>query len=122
DRYERGIPTVELVDGLLPTLGRTKETGTCINFLPDPEIFEKTRFSSTDVKSRLHETAYLNPNLTIVFEDRRDGRSEKITYHEPEGIVGFVRDLNKKSEALHDPIYFKGETDGITVECAIQYV
>ncbi len=52
----------------LPKLGRTKETGTCINFLPDPEIFEKTRFSATDVKSRLHETAYLNPELTIVLK------------------------------------------------------
>ena len=122
DRYERGIPVVELIDGLLPTIGRTKETGTCINFLPDPEIFEQTRFSSKDVKSRLHETSYLNPNLTITFEDLRDGRSEKITYHEPEGIVGFVRDLNKKSEVLHEPVYFKGETDGITVECAFQYI
>ena len=71
DHYERGIPTIELENGLLPKLGRTKETGTCINFLPDPEIFEKTRFSATDVKSRLHETAYLNPELTIIFEDLR---------------------------------------------------
>ena len=48
DHYERGVPTLELENGLLPKLGRTKETGTCINFLPDPEIFEKTRFSATD--------------------------------------------------------------------------
>ena len=64
--------TLELENGLLPKLGRTRETGTCINFLPDPEIFEKTRFSATDVKSRLHETAYLNPELTIVFEDHAE--------------------------------------------------
>ena len=44
DRYERGIPVVELEDGLLPKVGRTKKTGSRINFLPDPEIFEKTRF------------------------------------------------------------------------------
>ena len=75
DHYERGIPTIELENGLLPKLGRTKETGTCINFLPDPEIFEKTRFSATDVKSRLHETAYLNPELTIIFEDLRRSRA-----------------------------------------------
>ena len=42
DAYERGIPVVELVDGLLPVIGKTKETGTCINFLPDDTIFEKT--------------------------------------------------------------------------------
>lgn len=77
DHYERGIPTVELEEGLLPKLGRTKSTGTCINFLPDPEIFEKTRFSATEVKSRLHETAYLNPALTIYFEDLRAAEPEK---------------------------------------------
>ncbi len=44
DRYERGIPVVELEQGLLPRLGRTKETGTCVNFSPDPEIFEKNPF------------------------------------------------------------------------------
>ena len=122
DRYERGIPVIELEDGLLPKLNRTKETGTCINFLPDPEIFEKTRFSEEEVKSRLHETAYLNPKLTIHFEDRRKAEPESIDYHEPEGIIGFVRDLNKKKETLHDPVYFSGESDGITVEGVFQYV
>lgn len=122
DHYERGIPTIELEDGLLPKLGRTKETGTCINFLPDPEIFEKTRFSATEVKSRLHETAYLNPNLTIHFEDQRGDEPEIIEYHEPDGIIGYVKDLNKKTETLTEPIYFKGETEGITVEVAFQFV
>ena len=51
DRYERGIPTVELEEGLLPMIGKTRKTGTWIHFLPDPEIFEKTRFSGTEVKS-----------------------------------------------------------------------
>ena len=123
DRYERGVPVEKLgADGLLPRLSRTKETGTCVNFLPDPEIFEKTRFSAAEVKSRLHETAYLNPRLTILFEDRRQVEPECITFSEPEGIKGFVRDLNKNQEALHEPVYFTGESDGITVEGAFQFV
>ena len=122
DRYERGVPTVELENGLLPVIGRTKKTGTWINFLPDPEIFEKTRFAAAEVKSRLHETAYLNPNLVIVFEDKRDGATEHIEFHEPDGIIGYVKDLNKKKETIHEPVYFKGESEGITVECAFQYV
>ena len=121
DHYERGVPTLELENGLLPKLGRTKETGTCINFLPDPEIFEKTRFSATDVKSRLHETAYLNPELTIVFEDLRGTEPVKEEYHEPEGIVGYIRDMNHNTESLHEPVYLKGEADGIQVEVAFQY-
>ena len=49
-------------------------------------------------------------------------RSRKhIVYHEEEGIIGFVRDLNKKAEVLHDVVYFKGESEGITVEAAFQY-
>ncbi len=121
DRYERGVPTEELVNGLLPVIGRAKTTGTRINFLPDPEIFEKTRFAATEVKSRMHETAYLNPNLTILFEDRRGDVTERIEYHEPDGIIGFVKDLNKKKEAIHEPVYYKGESEGIQVEVAFQY-
>ena len=122
DRYERGNPVIPLEKGLLPVTGKTKKTGTKISFLPDEEIFEVTRFSATEIKSRLHETAYLNPELTIQFEDRREGKEETVQFHEPEGILGFIRDLNKNKEAVCDPIYFKGESDGITVECALQYV
>lgn len=122
DRYERGVPVIELENGLLPKIGKTKKTGTTINFLPDDTIFEKTKFRAEEVKSRLHETAYLNPELTIIFEDKREDQTEHIEYHEPEGIIGFIRDLNKKKEALHEPVYFKGEADGIEVEAAFQYV
>ena len=117
DRYEKkGVPVVELENGLLPTLGKTKKTGTRINFLPDPEIFEKTRFKEEDVKNRLKETAYLNPKLTIIYEDKRGDETEHIEYHEPEGIIGFVKDLNKNIEKLHDVIYFTGESENIKIE------
>ena len=122
DRYERGVPVIELENGLLPKIGKTKKTGTTINFLPDDTIFEKTKFRAEEVKSRLHETEYLNPEMTIIFEDKRGDQTEHIEYHEPEGIIGFIRDLNKKKEALHEPVYFKGEADGIEVEAAFQYV
>ncbi len=122
DRYERGIPVIELENGLLPVIGKTKKTGTKINFLPDDTIFEKTRFRAEEVKSRMHETTYLNPRLTIVFEDLRGEKKERIVYHEPDGILGFIKDLNSKKEPVHDPVYFKGEAEGIEVEAAFQYV
>lgn len=122
DRYEKGLPVVELEDGLLPKIGKTKKTGTKVNFLPDDTIFEKTKFKADDVKSRMHETVYLNPSLTIIFEDLRGAEKEKIVYHEPDGILGFIKDLNSKKEAIHEPVYFKGESDGIEVEAAFQYV
>ena len=122
DAYERGIPTVELIDGLLPVVGKTRETGTEINFLPDPELFEKTRFKADWLKSRLHETAYLNPKLTILYENKRAGEAEKVTYSEPDGIVAYVRELNSTKTPIHDPIYFKGVSDQIEVEVAFQFV
>ena len=113
DAYERGI---------LPVVGKTRETGTEINFLPDPEIFEKTRFKADWLKSRLHETAYLNPKLTILYENKRAGEAEKVTYSEPDGIVAYVRELNSTKTPIHDPIYFKGVSDQIEVEVAFQFV
>ena len=71
DRYERGVPVIELEDGLLPKISKTRKTGTKVSFLPDDTIFEKTKFRGEEIKSRMHETAYLNPNLTIIYEDKR---------------------------------------------------
>ena len=90
DRYERGKPVVELEDGLLPKIGKTRKTGTKVNFLPDDTIFEKTRFRAEEVKSRMHETAYLNPTLTIIFDDKRGSETEHMVYHEPDGILGYL--------------------------------
>ena len=123
DRYKKGKPDLELENGLLPVIGKTKETATCISFLPDGDIFtQTTRFSSTDIQNRLHETAYLNPELTIVFRDLREGRDYEAVFHEPDGILGFIKDLNKNKEAVCEPIYIKGESDQIQVEIAVQYV
>lgn len=122
DEYKKGIPTIDLVNNLLPVIGKTTQTGTKITFLPDNTIFEKIRFGEEEIKSRLHQTAYLNPNLTIHYEDKRPGTEEVITYSEKEGIVGFVKELTANSEKINDDvIYFKGTSDGITLEAAIQY-
>ncbi|MCR5654911.1 MAG: DNA gyrase subunit B [Lachnospiraceae bacterium] len=122
DKYERGVPTIELEKGLLPVVGKSRTTGTTVNFLPDDEIFDKTWFKAEDVKSRLHETAYLNPNLTIEFEDRRGDELDAVTFHEPEGLVGFIHAINEGKETVSDVITFTGELEGIEVEAAFQYI
>ena len=122
DSYQKGEPVVELVDGLLPSQGKTRDHGTTINFLPDDTIFDRTRFKEDEVKSRLHETAYLNPGLTIEYKDVRGPEPESITFHEPEGIVGFLKDLNKLKDPVTEIVSISGESDGIQVEIAFQYV
>ena len=87
--------------------------------MPDDEIFDTVKFSPDDIKSHIHETAYLNPNLIIYFEDEKTG--EKEVFHEPEGLVGFVKDINKENKVIHEPITFKGMQNGISLECCFQY-
>ncbi len=118
-RYERGKVMYPLKE-----VGTCKksETGTSVTFLPDEEIFEKIYFKEEGIKNRLHETAYLNPELKIVFENKRYAEEEKLVYHEPEGIVSYVKELNKSKTIIHEPIYYKKMIDGIEVEAAFQYV
>ena len=62
-----------------------------------------------------------SPKLTIIYEDKRGEETEHIVFHEEDGIVGFVKDLNKNLETIHDVVYFSGESEGIGVEVAFQY-
>jgi len=100
---------------------RKNDTGTSVTFYPDDEIFEKTYFKAESIKSRLHETAYLNPGLTITFENKRVGEEQTKVYHEEDGIISYVKALNKDKEAVCDVVYFKRTEDGIEVEVAFQY-
>jgi Type IIA topoisomerase (DNA gyrase/topo II, topoisomerase IV), B subunit len=123
DAYEKGVPAVELEKGLLPIVGKTKEHGTRIVFKPDKEIFEKTKFQTEWLKNRLHETAYLNPELTIIYKnERKEAEKEEIIFSEPEGLIAYIKKLNSEAEVLTEPIVFKGESDGIEVEGVIQYI
>ena len=118
-RYERGKVMYPLEQ--IGTC-RKNDTGTSVRFLPDGDIFDKTYFKAEAIKGRLHETAYLNPNLTIIFENKRFSEEEKIEYHEEEGICAYVKDMNQGKEVIHDVIYFKKIKDGIEVEVAFQFV
>lgn len=118
-RYERGKVMYSLKE--VGTC-RKNDTGTTVQFKPDAEIFEKTYFKADAIKSRLHETAYLNPNLKIVFINKRFSEEETVEFHEPDGIKEYVKDLNNGKDALTDVIYFKRERDGIEIETAFQFV
>ena len=117
-RYERGkiITPLEVIGTC-----RKSDTGTNVQFLPDPEIFDKTYFKAAMVRNRLHETAYLNPKLTIHYVNEREGEETTVDYHEPEGICAYVKKLNEGKQMLHEPVYFKRTVDGIEAEVAFQY-
>ncbi|MBE5955465.1 MAG: DNA gyrase subunit B [Lachnospiraceae bacterium] len=116
--YERGKPVapLEVIGTCLK-----KRTGTEVTFLPDAEIFEKTYFKASSIKNRLHETAYLNPELSLHFVNEREEEEEDVTFHEPEGLIAYVKELNKGKQHVSDVIYYKRKQDGMEVEAALQY-
>ncbi|ECP9176936.1 DNA topoisomerase (ATP-hydrolyzing) subunit B [Campylobacter jejuni] len=99
-------------------IGKSKKTGTTIEFWPDDQIFEVTEFDYEILAKRFRELAYLNPKITINFKDNRVGKHE--SFHFEGGISQFVTDLNKK-EALTKAIFFSVDEEDVNVEVALLY-
>ena len=122
DRYEKGgLPTVRLTKkGELPVVDKAKGSGTLISFKPDAKIFETTEFEDELIQERMKEKAYLNPGLTLTYTNEITG--ETVTFHEEEGIVGFIRELNEGAQTISSILSFEGRVDGIEAKVAMQYV
>ena len=114
--YERGVPT-----GGLKKSGKTKKTGTKVHFKPDPEVFDQINTSFDTLSSRLRELAFLNKGLRISIVDERSDSDKSKEFIFKGGIVEFVENLNKNKTALHRPVSFEVERDGVTVDVALQY-
>ena len=111
-RYERGK-----VCHALKKTGKCSDTGTTVRFLPDKEIFDIISFKGDAIKTRLHETAYLNPQLTIHFADRRKG--EEIVYSEPKGLEQYIEDVTEGREQLTPVIRISGKNGDIEADIVL---
>lgn len=117
--FTRGVP-----DGEVKIIGTADTTGTKIEFLPDPEIFEETAFDYETLESRLREQAFLNAGLKIVLIDERGDENTTEEMHYEGGIRSFVEHLNTRRslEVLHNEvIYFRAEDGESIAEVAMQY-
>ena len=115
--YKRG----DAIDSLT-VIGETDETGTCVRFWPDPEVFETVVFDFDNLKKRLRELAFLNKGIRITIEDKREDHKAFESFHYEGGIIEFVEYLNKnKTLLLEKPLYFEGVKGTSTVEVAMQY-
>lgn len=103
----------------LEVVGKTKETGTLVSFKPDPGIFSTTVYSFDILSERLRESAFLLKGLKIELVDLRNDK-EEVFYFE-DGIKSFVSFLNEGKDALHEVVYFEGESQDIEVDFAFQY-
>jgi DNA gyrase subunit B len=94
--FERGKTTKKL-----DVIGKSKQTGTEITFMPDAEIFKETiEFKKDLIIGRLRELAFLNPGLEIIFKDERtDEEADRFFYKD--GVEEFVKQLGKSKQVIH---------------------
>jgi DNA gyrase subunit B len=116
-RYERGYPKAPVA-----VIGKAnpKETGSITTFKFDPEIFKGDldyRFDT--LTQRFREMAFVTRGVTIYFRDSRIER--EMTFYFEGGITSFVRYLNRNRDVLHSVVHMEKETEGITIDAAIQY-
>ncbi|MFZ2891310.1 DNA topoisomerase (ATP-hydrolyzing) subunit B [Sulfuricurvum sp.] len=112
--FKCGIPQEPLA-----VTGNTRKRGTTIEFFPDPSIFTETIIFDYDyLAKRFRELAYLNPRITIIFKDDRNGANN--TYHFEGGISQFVTDVNKKV-VVATPFAFSEKIEDIEMDIAVMY-
>ena len=104
----------------LKKIGTTNRTGTTVRFLPDPEIFQSTNFSFSEITERMQQSAFLISGLTIEVEDLDSNRDAK--FHYENGLVDFIQDINQEKNTLNKTLNFNGIKQGIEVDIALQYV
>lgn len=103
----------------LKEIGNTNKTGTKVRFMPDPEIFEITKFSYSTICERMQECAFLLKDITIEILNEEDGRND--IFHYDNGLEAFVNYLNDGKSSLHKTALFEGVKDKIKVCIAFQY-
>ena len=114
----------------LKQIGKSKNTGTKITFLPSKEIFSSTKFNSTIIQKRMRELAFLNKGVNLVVLDKTLKKEKRIEFKYDGGIIEFVAFLNEKKEKLKNkngnelfkkPIYLEGDKNGINIECSLEW-
>ena len=114
----------------LKITGKSKNTGTKINFLPSKEIFSSTKFNFTTIQNRMRELAFLNKGIKIILNDFTQKKTKTIEFKFEGGINEFVEFLDEKREKLKNkndkdlfrkPIYVEGIKNNIDVQCSLKW-
>ena len=116
--FDLGKPKTKIKRGKV-----SKKTGTKVNFLADPEIFDETQtYEYNIVSERLRQTAFLNKGLKITLVDNRVKPATKEEFHFKGGLIDFVEYLNEGFEPLHEKIIsFADQTKDSEIEVALQW-
>jgi DNA gyrase subunit B len=125
---------IEFIDGEakapLKIVGKSKNYGTEIKFLPSKEIFSSTKFSFTILQKRMRELAFLNKGIKIFLNDLTNKKTKSIEFKFDGGIIEFVEFLDEQREKLKNkkdndlfkkPIYIEGIKNNIDVQCSLKW-
>ena len=95
---------IEFKDGAskapLKVIGKSKETGTQITFLPSKEIFSSIKFTPNIIIKRMRELAFLNKGIKITVNDLNQKKEKIIVFKFDGGVLEFVDFLDEKREKL----------------------
>ena len=118
-QFKMGVPTGDVKQGPV-----SDTTGTVIEFLANPDIFETVEYDYETLRQRFQQMCFLNKGLQISLFDERNGRED--TYLYERGLQDYVEYLNstKKVEVVNQEIIsFESETKekNMSVEIAMQW-
>ncbi|MDC0167481.1 DNA gyrase subunit B [Candidatus Pelagibacter sp.] len=114
----------------LKAIGKSKQSGTKITFLPSTEIFSSIKFSSNILIKRMRELAFLNKGIKIIFIDASLKKEKISEFKFDGGVIEFVDFLDEKREKLQNkngndlfrkPIYIEGKKNNIEIECSLKW-
>ena len=114
----------------LKVVGKAKNTGTQITFLPSKEIFSSIKFSANILIKRMRELAFLNKGIKIIFTDASHKKEKTSEFKFDGGVLEFVDFLDEKREKLQNkngndlfrkPIYIEGKKNNIELECSLKW-
>ena len=114
----------------LKIIGKSKDSGTQITFLPSKEIFSSTKFSASVLIKRMRELAFLNKGIKIIFTDASQKKEKVSEFKFDGGVLEFVDFLDEKREKIlnkngnelfRKPIYIEGKKNNIELECSLKW-
>ena len=114
----------------MKVIGKSKNTGTQVTFLPSKEVFSSTQFSGNILIKRMRELAFLNKGIKITFIDSSQKKEKINEFKYDGGVLEFVDYLDEKREKLQNkngndlfkkPIYIDGKKENIEIECALKW-
>ena len=114
----------------LKIIGKSKSSGTQINFLPSKSIFSSIKFSGNILIKRMRELAFLNKGIKIIFKDGSQKKEKSHEFQYDGGVLEFVDFLNNKREKIVNkngndlfkkPIYIEGKKENIEIECSLKW-